>query len=569
MKLIILGANGMLGSMLSFVCRQRNYPALRVTRSMFDVLKDPISKLEKYFDVPCCVVNCIGAIPQKTYTDADYTLLNTTYPQELSKLCEARRIPFIHMSTNCVFSGSVQECDESCIPDATDIYGLSKYKGEPTYGMTIRCSIIGPERVSQNGLMEWFLSQPKDVFGYTDHYWNGLTTLELSTILVQCVIDGSIAEKGVFHFFSDTVVSKYDILCELKRLFGKSITIHPKANGVKHFTLKSLYTHPRQSIVGQLAELQTLYEQFNAPCKVLFFNPCHIKNVKGLELMCASHGLRFEQTNDPNCVFQGDYDILISNTTYIDPEILPTHAKVIFGPQHFVFPHGDVLGTYRANYEHRVVFNSLSKWVEVMFLEFGSFKVPIVQFPFAVDVDKFKMNRIPEFDCLVYVKSRHLTIVNAVIETLMRKGLTFRIIAYGSYTETDYINLLSKCRFMLVIDRHESQGFAIQEAMSCNVPLLVLDVNSMHEEADDRDYVTFIYKETNKNLFATVVPYWSDSCGILLKSLDELDYGIDKIMPLCDSHYTPRDFILRELSPHKCMSRILSYFDIPTSPDIF
>jgi dTDP-4-dehydrorhamnose reductase len=561
MKLIILGSNGMMGSMLSFVCRKMNYPALRVSRTMFDALHDPVEKLKKYFDGPCCVVNCIGAIPQKKFSDDDFLRLNSEFPQKLAAFLKSENVSYIHMSTNCVFSGNRGMCSEEDAPDASDVYGLSKFRGEPDYGMIIRCSIIGPERNSSSGLMEWFLqNKDSNVYGYDDHFWNGLTTHELANIIIHCVSNNFIP-NGLFHFNSEAPLSKYELLCELKRLFGKSTNIIPKSQGVKHYTLASVKTHPQKSIVKQLEEVRAIYDEFKAPLKFLFFNPGHGKNTRGLELMCAASDIKLEQTHNKEIVFKGEYDVLISNDVYFDPESLPTHAKVIFGPQFFVFPSGPLCAPYESKYEHRVVYNSLSKWVENMLNEFGDFKVPIVQFPFAVDIQAFTIEKRPIYDCLIYSKARHINILNKVIETVINCGLTFKLITYGKYKEEDYKDLLGECRFMLVLGRHESQGFALQEAMASNTPLLVLDSQSMYDEVDTHDGITYIYKEIGKKLTATSVPYWSDECGIKIESIEDLPIYLNSMLNTY-THFNPRKFIESTLSAKPCLQNIVTYFNL-------
>ncbi len=305
MKLVILGANGMLGSMISFVCQKRNYPFLAITRSMFDALTDPVEKLKPYFDAPCCVINCIAAIPQKKYTDDAFKILNSEFPQKLAIFLEKAKIPFIHISTNGVFSGDRDKCCEEDVPDAEDLYGISKLKGEPLYGMTIRCCIIGPEKNGNFGLMEWFLNNKEDViFGYNDHYWNGVTTYELANSIVDRVSTNAIP-TGIFHFYSDTVISKYELLCEFNRLFRpmniqdehqrcsslydlsaslahdtienghkvpvfnvhgskKSKRIISKSQGLKYYTLTSKHTPPMKNIITQLEEMVSICDEFKS-----------------------------------------------------------------------------------------------------------------------------------------------------------------------------------------------------------------------------------------------------------------------------------------------------------------
>ena len=235
----ILGTSGMLGSMLSFYCFKHRIPAIRIAREQFDVLKDPIERLDTLLPVDCVVVNCIGAIPQRRYKDDEYVMLNETFPLQLADYCERRRIPFIHISTNCVFSGKRADYTENDTPDAEDVYGMSKWKGEPKNATVFRCSIIGFEKSSANGLLEWFYqNSAESVFGYVDSYWNGLTTYELSRRLVTFVQAGDM-RHGLFHFSASNTLSKYQILQYVQEKFKPRTQVFPKEAGGKHYTLRS------------------------------------------------------------------------------------------------------------------------------------------------------------------------------------------------------------------------------------------------------------------------------------------------------------------------------------------
>ena len=81
MRVIILGANGMLGSMLEFVGSTRStVDVVPIKRDTFDVLRQSPLALIDFMKEPCCVVNCIGAIPQRSYHGDDMITLNTTFP---------------------------------------------------------------------------------------------------------------------------------------------------------------------------------------------------------------------------------------------------------------------------------------------------------------------------------------------------------------------------------------------------------------------------------------------------------------------------------------------------------
>src|SRR5215211_5731510 len=112
---------------------------------------------------PDAVVNCVGIIKQLAAAKDPFlsVALNSLLPHRLHRLCQASGARLIHFSTDCVFSGRTGNYTEDDPSDALDLYGRSKFLGE-TVGegaLTIRSSIIGRERRTANGLVEWFLSQ--------------------------------------------------------------------------------------------------------------------------------------------------------------------------------------------------------------------------------------------------------------------------------------------------------------------------------------------------------------------------------------------------------------------------
>lgn len=290
----------------------------------------------------------------------------------------------------------------------------------------------------------------------------------------------------------------------------------------------------------------------------------HHKNWDGIQRMCKSCNIEFEYTNSIERLKRNDYDILYCIMNYIDPNIIPNNIKIIYGPQFWVFPSGPVVGKYKPELEGRCVFNSLSPWVGNYYLELAKeFIMPIAYLPFAVDINKFvPIDNEKEFDCIVYIKRRTNDLIRYTIELLTQKGLKCKFFKYGSYNENDYMDALHKCKFMLTLDAHESQGFALEEAMSSGVPLLVMDATSMYDETNDGIHSTFNHARPNK-LLATSVPYWSDECGIKITKQEDLANAIDKMMETYKS-YTPRDYIVRTLSDEVCMKRILDYFKLST-----
>lgn len=281
--------------------------------------------------------------------------------------------------------------------------------------------------------------------------------------------------------------------------------------------------------------------------------------------MCAARGIDLEFTHDDGRLARADYDLLVMNSKFIDPATIPANVKIIYGPQHWVYPEGPLMGPSHEEWSKRCAFNLLSDWVCEWVTEYGGeMRIPMKKFPYAVNIDRFcPVDGTKIFDCLVYCKARHPSIYDTAIAWLSSHGISHRVFRYGSYNETEYLNALRSCKYMLVLDAHESQGFAIQEAMACNVPLIVYSATSMYDEFNDGRHT---YEHLRpKKLTATTVPYWSDQCGVLLSDLSELESAIPDV--LTPNKYNPRAFVVENLSAGPCMDRILAWMSATTTTE--
>lgn len=236
MKLLILGAQGMLGQMaLRYFSGKAGFTvAVLNTRYEVSTNKEFVEQVNGHLaDV---VLNCIGLIKQHRPAAKDLYDINARLPGHLAA-CLRPETVLVHPSTDCIFSG-LQAGMYGAIhaPDAEDDYGISKSMGELAVALRprtllVRTSIIGPdERQNGLGLMAWFMRQTRGtrVNGYTNHYWNGITTLE------WCKIVDSLLEEARYYEHAHVVqpgliqpVSKYELLASTNRIFDCGIEVHP------------------------------------------------------------------------------------------------------------------------------------------------------------------------------------------------------------------------------------------------------------------------------------------------------------------------------------------------------
>jgi dTDP-4-dehydrorhamnose reductase len=240
MRVLILGASGLLGTSIIKSFKQKKniiqFPIFRkIAKNLFLKNKNikpifcqnlDINKLDKIFKIkkPDFVINCISTRNLNIKNKKSILELNAFFPHKINFLCIKYSSKFINISSDGVFSGLKGNYTEEDLPDAQDIYGLSKFLGE-TYGknsIVIRTSFIGHEFFNKNGLLEWFLSQKK-CNGYSNYIYTGLT----SNLLAEIIRDEVITRprlNGVYNL-SSYPITKYNLLVLISKIYEKKIII--------------------------------------------------------------------------------------------------------------------------------------------------------------------------------------------------------------------------------------------------------------------------------------------------------------------------------------------------------
>lgn len=260
MNILVLGSTGMLGNAVGNYFLNTGHKVYLTYRNKelsygdnnlyFDPLVSNIDKIINDNDIEWCI-NCIGVI--KPFMSKDIIgsrLINSVFPHQLSESCLKNNVKLLHITTDCVFSGRDGKYNEDSFHDALDDYGKSKSLGEPKNTMTIRTSIIGEEIHNKVSLIEWVKSQKgKTVNGFTNHYWNGITTNQYA-VLCNKIINDNLYKPGIFHVHSGDV-SKYEMLKIINNKYDLNLTINQFED--------------RNSIDRTLRTKFTLNEKLNVP----------------------------------------------------------------------------------------------------------------------------------------------------------------------------------------------------------------------------------------------------------------------------------------------------------------
>lgn len=219
----------------------------------------------------------------------------------------------------------------------------------------------------------------------------------------------------------------------------------------------------------------------------------------------------------------------------------------IFGPQFSIFPVKSQL-TELVN-KQNAVYTQPSEWAADVWRNNKETEgITIHVLPFGVDTDRFTDIADNKRDSvMVYFKSRSGADLKHITDLLDRCDQSYTVFKYGSYREEDYLYFLQHhAKYGIIVDAHESQGFAIQEAMSCNVPLLVWNIKSMDQE----------FGSSYPKLYATSIPYWDNNlCGEVFYTACELQETYDRFISRLPK-YNPRLYILENLSIKVCEQKL-------------
>ena len=226
MKILVLGASGMAGHIITLYFKERGYDVTGFTRRPIpyckNILGDALSVddvrnaiLGDDYDV---VINCIGILNQYAEENkGNAAFLNGYLPHFIADTLRDKKTKLIHMSTDCVFAGNTGPYYEDSLQDGRIFYDRSKALGEvnDNKNLTFRNSIVGPDPNERGiGLFNWFMKQGGPIGGYTGAIWTGVTTYTLAKAMEQAIQENLC---GLYNLVNNQSINKFDLL----QLFNK------------------------------------------------------------------------------------------------------------------------------------------------------------------------------------------------------------------------------------------------------------------------------------------------------------------------------------------------------------
>lgn len=192
------------------------------------------------------------------------------------------------------------------------------------------------------------------------------------------------------------------------------------------------------------------------------------------------------------------------------------------------------------------------KWMREMCEPFWGEKVQA--WPVGIDTTQWQPDCAvdKDIDVLIYdkVRWRHeeyqKNLIDPIKKILANSGATTLELRYGAYKEDAFHAALKRCKSMIFLCEHETQGIAYQQALSAGVPLFAWNRGGLWQDPS-------FYPD--KVVFGPVssVPYWDERCGLKFKDFNEFnDRWAEFWASVKANIYAPRDYIIDNLTLEIC-----------------
>lgn len=186
--------------------------------------------------------------------------------------------------------------------------------------------------------------------------------------------------------------------------------------------------------------------------------------------------------------------------------------------------------------------------------------------PVGIDTEYYKPMNTDEklYDLMIYDKRRWPNkppgagLLSHCIDVVKDFNISFNVITYGKYGrggEKNFERLARKSRAMLFLCENETQGIAYNQVLSMGLPIIAWDQQSWQDPCRFLWGLNYVP--------ATSIPYWDQTCGESFSNVDQLRAKLPAFLNnVRNNIYSPREFILRELSPNQ---RAMEYLELLTS----
>lgn len=209
-------------------------------------------------------------------------------------------------------------------------------------------------------------------------------------------------------------------------------------------------------------------------------------------------------------------------------------STVIVGPNMVVLPTDDDSLLDDTRIDAILVVSQWTKDLYMSLLVRNKSKIHI--WPSGVALPELPQQNHKKTQCLVFKKQVDEELYASVLNTLAQKDIPYKVLEYGAFKKNDYFKELASSAYMIYLQCVESQGIALQEAWSYDVPTLVWNPGQ------------FTYPGTTVTVKGNIsAPYLTEGAGMLFSGTKDFRFVLDEFVKKIP-FFTPRVYCELNLS---------------------
>ena len=193
-------------------------------------------------------------------------------------------------------------------------------------------------------------------------------------------------------------------------------------------------------------------------------------------------------------------------------------------------------------------------WMRDMFAEHYP-EDRLAVWPVGIDIDERrpkspsseKPDRVLLYDKVRWAHDRYEKVLMEPIRRHLRsQGIEIETLRYGHYFPEDLKSALGRCRAVVFLCEHETQGIAYQQMLASGVPIFAWDRGGYWQDPN-------FFPDRVRYGSVSSVPYWDERCGMKFETADEfVDRFSDFWERVQAGEFVPRDYVVENLTLEKC-----------------
>jgi glycosyltransferase involved in cell wall biosynthesis len=193
-------------------------------------------------------------------------------------------------------------------------------------------------------------------------------------------------------------------------------------------------------------------------------------------------------------------------------------------------------------------------WMKDMFAEhYPEERLDV--WPVGIDIEEWRPKRPPSekpdqvllYDKIRFAHDRYEEIVlHPIRQQLRAQGIETETLRYGHYFPEDLKSALERCRAVVFLCEHETQGIAYQQMLASGVPVFAWDRGGYWQDPN-------FFPDRVRYEPVSSVPYWDERCGMKFENAGEFrDRFVTFWERVEEEEFSPRSYVTENLTLEKC-----------------